>query len=86
MSSWIDWGALGKILLGSVICGALLPAVFAVGLRALHIGAPSAAVEGDASSQRLVGGNPVGIAIAVLCFAAVLAAIGWGIDLIVQSS
>lgn len=86
MNDWIDLGALGKILLGSLICGALLPAVFAIGLRALHLGAPATAVEGDASSERLVGGNPVGIAIAVVCFAAVLAAIGWGIDLIVESS
>jgi hypothetical protein len=99
MNDWIDVTALGKILLGGLICGAGLPAIFALGLRALHLGAP-AAVPADAAaggatanrpasaaeSQRLVGGSPLGIGIAGLCFAIVLAAIGWGIYLIVAGT
>ena len=97
MNGWIDFAALGKILLGGLICGAGLPAVFALGLRALHMGAPGArrrpehtggttTATVDTGPDRLVGGSPLGIAIAVVCFAIVLAAIGWGIYLIVASS
>ncbi len=96
MNDWIDLAALGKILLGGLICGAGLPAVFALGLRALHMGAPApvgvpstggtTTATVDTGSDRLVGGSPLGIAIAVVCFAIVLAAIGWGIYLIVASS
>src|SRR5579875_3179657 len=82
VNSWIDFSALVKIVLGGLICGAGLPALFAIGLRALHIGAPA---EG-ASSERVVGGNPAGMAIAGICFAVVLAAIGYGIYLIVSSA
>lgn len=82
MNDWIDFSALAKIVIGGLICGAGLPALFAVGLRALHMGAPAAGT----SSERVVGGNPVGMAIAGLCFAVVLAAIGYGIYLIVSSA
>jgi hypothetical protein len=98
MSDWIDFAALGKILLGGLICGAGLPAIFALGLRALHLGAPAPVPAGAgggtatagstsmAESDRLVGGSPLGIVIAGLCFAIVLAAIGWGIYLIVAGT
>jgi hypothetical protein len=95
MNQWIDFAAIAKILVGGLICGAGLPALFAVGLRALHMGAPApvavspgalAATSTDAQSDRLVGGSRLGIAIATLCFATVLAAIGWGIYLIVAGT
>jgi len=82
MNSWIDLSALAKIVVGGLICGAGLPALFAVGLRALHIGAPA----DGASAERVIGGNPAGIAIAGVCFAVILAAIGYGIYLIVSSA
>jgi hypothetical protein len=82
MNDWIDFHALGQILLLGLICGAGLPALFAVGLRALHLGAPST----GADSDELVGGSPLGVGIAVLCFAVVLGAIGWGIYLIVAGT
>lgn len=85
MNSWVDLHALWQIVVLGLIAGAGLPALFAVGLRALSLpgnGAPAANVN---SAQR-VGGSPTGIAVAVLCFAVVLAAVGWGIYFIVQSS
>jgi hypothetical protein len=84
VNNWIDLSALGKIVLVGLICGAGLPALFAVGLRLLHAGTPVAA--DGTESDRLVGDNPVAIAAAFVCFAIVLAAIGWGIYLIVSSS
>lgn len=54
----------------------LLPAVFAIGLHALHVGAPATTTRGDESSERIVG-NPLGVAIAVVCFRAHLARGGW---------
>lgn len=86
MSSWIDYTALWEIVVVGLLAGAGLPAVFALGLRAL--GRPArgrGGVRGRADSDALVGGNPAGIAVAALCFAVVLAAIGYGIYLIVAS-
>ena len=40
----------------------------------------------DTESGRVYGGNPIGLAIGVLCFAIVLAAIGYGIYLIVAGT
>ncbi|HVX45018.1 MAG TPA: hypothetical protein VHC49_14110 [Mycobacteriales bacterium] len=79
MNSWIDLHALWRIVVIGLVCGAGLPAVFAIGLRALHLGAAE-------DSEELVGSNPVGLAAAGLCFAVVLAAVGWGIYLIVDGS
>jgi hypothetical protein len=82
MNDWIDLHALGQILLLGLICGAGLPALFAIGLRALHVGTPATGAESD----KLVGGSAIGLAAAAACFAVVLAAIGWGIYLIVAGT
>jgi hypothetical protein len=82
MNDWIDLSALGKIVIGALICGAGLPALFAVGLRLLHAGSPTTS---GAESDRLVGTNPAAIAAACVCFLVVLAAIAWGIYLIVNT-
>jgi hypothetical protein len=86
MNAWIDYTALWEIVVVGLLAGAGLPAVFALGLRAL--GTPASG-RGDARSRAgsgaLVGGNPAGIAVAGLCFAAVLAAVGYGIYIIVAS-
>jgi hypothetical protein len=84
-SSWVNWHALWQIVVVGLICGAGLPALFALGLRALALprsGQPALA----ADSEQVSGGNPAGVAAAALCFAIVLAAVGWGIYFIVQSS
>jgi hypothetical protein len=97
MNDWLDLTALAKILIGGLICGAGLPAVFALGLRALRMGAPTAAPAAVGAGRaatghraerpdRLVGGSPLGIAAATVCFAVVVTAIGWGIYLIVAGT
>jgi hypothetical protein len=92
MNSWIDLHALWQILVVGLIAGAGLPALFAVGLRALSLGGgdrrPGTGRPGTsgAGPDRLLGGSPVGIAAAGLCFAVVLAGIGWGIYYIVAGS
>lgn len=74
-TSWINLDALWKIIVVGVLLGAGLPALFAVGLRALG------PAEGEAPAA---GGRPVGKAVAAVCFAVVLAAIGWGVYKIVH--
>jgi hypothetical protein len=87
MNSWVDLNALWKIVVVGLLCGAGLPALFAVGLKALTLGGPSVQTAGaGGDDDRIVGGNPAGIAAAAVCFAIVLAAIGWGIYLIVSAS
>ena len=76
-TSWINLDALWKIVVVGVLLGAGLPALFAVGLRALT----PATAEGEAPAA---GGNLVGKVVAVVCFAVVLAAIGWGVYKIVN--
>jgi hypothetical protein len=85
VNSWIDLNALWRIVVVGLIAGAGLPALFAVGLRALSLPGRGGDTV-DAGSEKMVGGNPVGIAAAVVCFVVVLAAVGWGIYFIVKGS
>lgn len=85
MNTWVNLQALWQIVVVGMLAGAGLPALFAVGLRALSL--PGGRVQTAATdSDRIVGGSPAGIAVGGLCFAVVLAAIGWGIYLIVVGS
>jgi len=89
-TSWINLDALWKIVVFGVLLGAGLPALFAIGLRAMSPSTP-ATVPVETGSTTGGGAQPqpgdvVGRAIAVLCFAIVLAAIGWGIYSIVHQS
>lgn len=85
MNSWIDLHALWKIVVVGLAAGAGLPALFAIGLRVLNAGPRTASVAA-ADDERVYGGNVFGLVIATLCFAAVLAAIGLGIESIVSGS
>jgi hypothetical protein len=83
MSSWIDLHALLKIVLIGLAAGAGLPAIFAIGLRVLappHRGGEAAAAEATVTTA------PANVAAASACFAIVLAAVGYGIYLIVAGS
>ena len=80
---WINFSALWKIIVVGLLAGAGLPAIFAIGLRALNFRS-GATVSADDS--HVYGGNPAGLVAAGLCFALVLAAIGWGIYFIVHGS
>lgn len=68
-----------EVLAIGMILGAGLPALFAVGVRAVAVG-----VGGDAEDDHRRG-NPLATAVGVVCFAAVLVAIGLGITVIVAS-
>ena len=92
VNSWINLNALWKIVVIGLLAGAGLPALFAVGLRAL---APRGeAVEGGAGTGTGSGAgrdadvapapNLPGKLAAGLCFAAVVAAMVWGVVSIVQ--
>jgi hypothetical protein len=82
MSDWIDWKAIWEIVVVGLLAGAGLPALFAIGVRAL--GLPGQGHVGR-SEDELVGGSRAGQAIAAVCFAIVLAGIGYGIYIIVAS-
>jgi hypothetical protein len=81
---WVDWDALWKILVVGLLAGAGLPAIFAIGLRALSAG-PKARTAG-VDSDDVYGGSVAGLIAACVCFAVVLAAVGWGIYSIVNSA
>jgi hypothetical protein len=85
MNSWINLNALWKIVVLGLLAGAGLPALFAVGLRSLSIPRAGGSVpSGD--DEPVYAGNPLGLVGAVLCFAIILAAIGYGIYFIVKGS
>jgi hypothetical protein len=81
---WINLSALWQIVVLGLLAGAGLPALFAIGLRALALSGgngPATGVDATAggSSDQLFGGNPVGLIAGGICFLVVLGAIGWGI-------
>jgi hypothetical protein len=93
MNGWINLHALWEIVVIGLLAGAGLPALFAVGLRALNMSGRRVQTAGTGGGTatgsddgQIYGGNPVGLVTACLCFAIVLAAIGYGIYLIVASS
>ncbi|NYI41457.1 hypothetical protein [Demequina lutea] len=66
MTGYIEWGALGKIVVVGLVVGAGLPALFAVGVRSLA----------GPGSTNDVGRRPRSrIALALACFAVIVGAI-----------
>jgi len=85
--SWINLGALWKIVVFGIIAGAGLPALFAAGLYSLSQGPRTARVagaDGGSDSDVLIGGSVIGMVLAAIAFLIILAAIGWGIYEIYQ--
>lgn len=76
----IFFNSIWQVLAIGLLVGAGLPAIFAVGIRAMAAGAGGSA-EID-SSQRP---NPVARVLGILCFAVVVGAILLGISIIVSS-
>lgn len=75
MSEYVSWSALTNVVVVGLIVGAGLPALFAVGVRAL-----AGSGSRDESGRR----PPMRIAIALVCFGAVVAAIVVAVALIVS--
>ncbi len=95
MNQWINFHALWQIVVVGLLCGAGLPAVFAIGLRALELGtAPvpagqsvgSTSATASTTATATARPTPAALLAAGLCFAIVVAAIVWGIYLIVKGS
>ncbi|MEP6650840.1 MAG: hypothetical protein ABJA74_13175 [Lapillicoccus sp.] len=72
-----------KVLLASIILGAGLPVVFALGVRARAFAAAAGAADGAHSehSER----HPIGNVLAVLCLLVVLTGVALGITIVVAS-
>ena len=70
MDSYVDGAALGRVLVVSLLFGAGIPALFAVGVRAL---APASGRAPDAPRPAWRVG------VAVLCFAVAVAAVVLGV-------
>jgi hypothetical protein len=75
VDKWINLTAIWQILVVGLLAGAGLPALVAVGLRVLSPGSGAGAGAGSVAVGRYGA--------ALSCFAIVLAAIGYGIYLIV---
>lgn len=83
MSDYIDLAVVGKVIAAGLLFGAVLPLVFATGLRALS------ADTGDAASYRSgfqVTRSPAALGLAAVCFAVVAASVGFGLYLIMHKS
>ncbi|MGW2091076.1 hypothetical protein [Promicromonospora sukumoe] len=95
MSEFIEWGALGQVLVAGVLVGAGIPTLFALGLRLLAGSAQDREDAAKAAQARTTeDGRPVAVAIprpgparmagAVLCLALVVAAVGTGLFVVVS--
>ena len=73
MSDYVKWRALADVVVVGLVVGAGLPALFAVGVRALA---------GPRSRNAAGRRAPFHVALAVACFAVVLAAIAIAIVII----
>ena len=70
-----------KVLLYSLVLGAGLPVVYAVGVRALAIGGGRSVGDGPGVARA----NPVGTVLATVCFLVVLAGVAVGLTYVVAS-
>jgi hypothetical protein len=98
VNDWINLTALWQIVVVGLLAGAGLPALFAVGLRFLNMpgnrvatagaggGGAHHEVSGHPGEETVYGGSPTGLVVACACFAIILAAIGYGIYLIVAGT
>jgi ABC-type multidrug transport system fused ATPase/permease subunit len=77
--------AIWKVLLVSLVLGAGLPAVFALGIRSLAWGTGAQTAGADGSTTTTGGGNPAGRIIAFLLFLLVAYAIVAGLIFIIAS-
>jgi hypothetical protein len=75
-----------KVLLYSLVLGAGLPVVYALGVRALAIGVPIDSAGTDApAGAPVVRLHPFGTALATVCFLVVLAGVAVGLTYVIAS-
>jgi hypothetical protein len=74
LSAWFNYEATLKILIFSMLAGAALPGIFALGLRLHAVGAGAASTDGTPGQR-----NPVLLAIAWLIYAVVITVIVIGV-------
>jgi hypothetical protein len=74
-------GTIGQVLLVSLVLGAGLPVLFALGLRAMAWGAGGDAEEHEAGVRPAP--HPLGRVLGVLCFAVVVLGVVLGITVVV---
>ena len=81
--------AIWKVLLASIVLGAGLPAIFALGIRSLAWGTGGAARPADGSGTARIAatgsGNPVGKAVAAVLFLVVAYGIVAGLVFVIAS-
>ena len=85
--SWFNVTDFWKTVVYGLIAGAGLPALFAGGLYSMSLGprrARAAGADGAGDSDVLIGGNVIGLVLAVIAFLIILAAVGWSIYEIYQ--
>ncbi len=74
--------AAGQLLMVTVVgllLGSGLPVVFSLGMRALTVGRPTTGGGHDVAGRA----NPLALAVAILCFTVVVAAVLFGIAVII---
>jgi hypothetical protein len=88
MSDFIEWGALGQVLVAGVVVGAGIPALFALGLRLLAGTTADAGTSPEAGTsteaRTAVRPTPLRLAGAILCLAVVIGAVATGLFVVVS--
>jgi len=96
MSDFIEWSALGQILVAAVLVGAGIPALFALGLRLLAgttpdredvapaAEAPQDAVGRASGAATITRPTPARLVGAILCMTVVVAAITTGLVFVIS--
>lgn len=75
--------ALWQVVLVGLVLGAGLPALFALGLRSLNVGRTVTAGAGGYAGSEVSKPSSLGLAGAVICFGILIAAVLFGIVVIV---
>jgi len=82
--------SLWQVLVVGLLLGAGLPALFALGLRSLNAGRTTATVTAGGGGARYAAGDddgskpsPLGLAGAIVCFTILIAAVAFGIVVII---
>ena len=80
----IDWGAFGLVLVASLVAALVIVAFFSIALRLLATGTPPMTGPGSAGSAAGASPrNPLAVVAAVVCIAICVAAVLYGLYLVI---